>query len=102
MRTKILAAWLGGASLAFVGAGAANAADCASLKVKSSATTEITAATLHPGGVFAMPGTPSRSQTLPSFCRVQGVLRPTPDSQIAFEVWLPASGWNGRFQGVGN
>ena len=39
---------------------------------------------------------------LPAFCRVAGVIRPTSDSTIRFEVWLPASGWNGRFLGVGN
>ncbi len=39
---------------------------------------------------------------LPAFCRVSGSLHPTPDSDIRFEVWLPASGWNGKFHGVGN
>ncbi|HEX2544339.1 MAG TPA: tannase/feruloyl esterase family alpha/beta hydrolase [Ramlibacter sp.] len=33
------------------------------------------------------------------FCRVQGVARPTPASEIKFEVWLPAaSAWTGRFK----
>jgi Tannase and feruloyl esterase len=37
------------------------------------------------------------------FCRVQGVLKPSTDSDIKFEVWLPpASAWNGKYQGVGN
>ncbi len=31
-----------------------------------------------------------------------GVIKPTGDSDIQFEVWLPSSGWNGKFQGVGN
>ena len=35
-------------------------------------------------------------------CRVAGVLAPTDDSHIEFEVWMPATGWNGKFQGVGN
>jgi len=30
------------------------------------------------------------------------VLSPTADSEIGFEAWMPATGWNGRFQGVGN
>jgi feruloyl esterase len=102
MKTGTWLSWTSGLALALAASGAAQAADCAGLKAKSSPTTEITAATLHPGGAFAMPAGTPRSQTLPSFCRVQGVLRPTPDSQIAFEVWLPAQGWNGRFQGVGN
>jgi Tannase and feruloyl esterase len=39
---------------------------------------------------------------LPSFCRVQATSRPSSDSDIKIEVWLPESGWNGKFQGVGN
>jgi len=39
---------------------------------------------------------------LPAFCRVSGVIKPSADSNIQFEVWMPASGWNGKFQGVGN
>jgi feruloyl esterase len=36
-------------------------------------------------------------------CRVLGESRPTPDSSIRFEIWLPApDAWNGRYQGVGN
>jgi feruloyl esterase len=33
---------------------------------------------------------------------VQGVIRPSNDSNIEFEVWLPISGWNNRYLGVGN
>lgn len=39
---------------------------------------------------------------LPSFCRVSATVRPSRDSEIKIEVWMPASGWNGKFQGVGN
>jgi len=39
---------------------------------------------------------------LPAFCRVAGVIRPTTDSAIRFEVWMPESAWNERFLGVGN
>jgi Tannase and feruloyl esterase len=39
---------------------------------------------------------------LPAFCRVTGAIHPSSDSDIQFEVWLPLSGWNGKFQGVGN
>ncbi len=44
----------------------------------------------------------SSTRNLPSFCRVQGVLKPTTDSYIRFEVWLPVRNWNGRFEQVGN
>ena len=40
--------------------------------------------------------------SLPAFCRVAATLKPTSDSDIKMEVWLPASGWNGKFQAVGN
>jgi Tannase and feruloyl esterase len=37
-----------------------------------------------------------------AFCRVVGHLHPTGDSDIKFEVWLPLSGWSGRYESVGN
>ncbi|HYM78921.1 MAG TPA: tannase/feruloyl esterase family alpha/beta hydrolase [Candidatus Dormibacteraeota bacterium] len=37
------------------------------------------------------------------FCRVVGALRPTNDSDIRFELWLPPQAdWNSKFQGVGS
>jgi feruloyl esterase len=36
------------------------------------------------------------------FCRVEATLTPSIDSAIRIEVWMPVSGWNGKFQGVGN
>jgi hypothetical protein len=55
-------------------------------------------------GAFAPPSGPKAPiyKVTPEFCRVQGVLTPTSDSHIEFEVWLPASGWNGKYLGVGN
>jgi len=38
---------------------------------------------------------------LSNFCRVAGFLAPTKESQIGFELWLPAA-WNGRLLQVGN
>jgi feruloyl esterase len=38
---------------------------------------------------------------LPPFCRVQGVSRPTGDSNIVYEVWLPLTTWNGKFLSSG-
>jgi feruloyl esterase len=37
-----------------------------------------------------------------SFCRVAATLKPSGDSDIKIEVWMPAAGWNGKFQAVGN
>jgi len=83
---------------------AAAAGDCASLQGKAPPNAQITAATLLPAGPFVIPPElgPARTVQLAAICRIQGVLRPTPDSAITFEVWLPAEGWNGRFLGVGN
>lgn len=38
----------------------------------------------------------------PVFCRIVFTMRPTADSAIRTEVWLPLKGWNGKFIGVGN
>src|SRR5271166_1907293 len=38
----------------------------------------------------------------PAHCAVQGITRPTKDSEIHFELWLPASGWNGKYVQLGN
>ena len=34
----------------------------------------------------------------PPYCKVEAVVAPA----ITIEVWMPSSGWNGKFQGVGN
>ncbi len=61
----------------------------------------VTSAGQVPANGFVSPGQQA-PLTLPAFCRVQGVARPTSDSEIRFEVWLPAAAaWNGKFQGVG-
>src|SRR6185503_21161832 len=47
-------------------------------------------------------GPPAPQIVLPAHCRVQVVLKPSSDSHIEMEVWLPAENWNGKFQAVGN
>jgi feruloyl esterase len=67
--------------------------------------TTILSATVVPEKPFNAnrPGLPALPPvTLPAHCEVKGVARPTSDSEIKFEVWLPVSGWNGKFQQVGN
>ena len=63
--------------------------------------TTISSAATVPAGTFTPPVGPPVKE-LPSFCRVVLVLAPSSDSHIEAEVWLPTSGWNGKFQGVGN
>ncbi len=54
------------------------------------------------GGPGGGPGGQAATPPNPEFCRVAATLKPTPDSDIKIEVWLPTSGWNGKFEGVGN
>jgi Tannase and feruloyl esterase len=42
------------------------------------------------------------ARELPAFCRVAATLKPSSDSDIKMELWLPAENWNGKFQEVGN
>jgi len=65
----------------------------------------ITAVHTVAAGAFTPPGGRGNGEgfkKLPSFCRVAATLRPSADSDIKIEVWLPVSGWNGKFQAVGN
>jgi feruloyl esterase len=39
---------------------------------------------------------------LPAHCRVAATLKPSADSEIKMELWLPAENWNGKFQMMGN
>jgi feruloyl esterase len=61
----------------------------------------ISAAELIAGGRFTPPGMKSMNE-LPPFCRVAASLRPSDDSDIRVEVWMPQTGWNGRLEGTGN
>jgi feruloyl esterase len=48
-------------------------------------------------------GADAQHPKLPAYCRVAATLRPTSDSEIKIEVWLPeAAAWNGKFKGTGN
>jgi feruloyl esterase len=66
----------------------------------------VTMAETVPAGAFAVSsGDPHETalfKTLPAFCRVAVVAKPSPDSEIKIEVWMPAEHWNGKFQGLGN
>src|SRR6516165_3148513 len=58
--------------------------------------TTITAVQSVPAGTFM------GQSNLPAFCRVAGTSKRTPTSNINFEVWMPSSSWNGRYEQVGN
>jgi feruloyl esterase len=83
--------------------------ECKDLATLSVPDTTVTASEIVAAGAFTPPdagrapgrGSASAFARLPAFCRVAATLRPTADSDITIEVWLPATGWNGRFQAIG-
>jgi len=81
------------------------AGSCESLSALKLPDTTITMAQSVAAGAFSPPAAGGGGQaysTLPAFCRVAATIKPTSDSDIKVEVWLPASGWNGKYQAVGN
>src|SRR6266851_1990378 len=86
------------------------ASSCESLRSMTLPNTTITLARDVQAGAFAPPAlagatAPQAGQEfreLLAFCRVAATLKPSDDSEIKIEVWMPASGWNGKFQAVGN
>jgi feruloyl esterase len=84
------------------------ASSCESLASLKLPDTTITAAESVAAGAFTQPGARGggrggdAASTLPAFCRVAATLKPSSDSDIKIEVWLPASNWNGKLQAVGN
>ena len=91
---------------------AAPAASCESLGSLALPGATITAAHAVDAGAFTPPVAPGgrppsagqvrQYSALPAFCRVTATLTPSSDSDIKIEVWMPAAGWNGKLQAVGN
>ena len=94
---------------------AAALAPCDSLATLKFSDAVITAATIVPEGPPPARGsgragtggaTPARGgappANIPAHCRVQVTLKPTSDSLINMELWLPLQNWNGKFLGAGN
>ena len=85
--------------------GSAFAATCESLAAFRLPDTTITSAQPVAAGAFVPPGGACplrRSKNLPAFCRVTATIKPANDSDIKIEVWLPLTGWNGKYRGQGN
>src|SRR5215472_4752626 len=85
------------------GAASARAAavSCESLAQLHLPDTTITVAQSVSAGAFTPPSTDPITN-LPDFCRVEGMIKPTPDSNIEFEVWVPSLDWNGKLRAVGS
>jgi len=83
---------------------------CAELKNIELERATITSAVDVAAGLFKPANAPANPpaqsgpppQPIPQHCRVTLVLKPTPDSNINVEVWLPTENWNGKFLAVGN
>ena len=82
----------------------ADAATCESLTSAKLPNGSVTSATPTAAGALAQAGGRGGAALadVPAFCRVAATLTPTRESDIKIEVWLPASGWNGKLQAVGN
>jgi feruloyl esterase len=85
------------------------AAPCDSLASVVLPDTTVAAAQVVGAGQFSPPvrgggasGNANPYKDLPNFCRVALTLKPSGDSNIKVEVWLPAGNWNGKLQVVGN
>lgn len=112
-RLRAVAACTLGLPLLVVGCGgrvAAGGEEACSLTVLQTALGEgstiegnisLLSVSLNTAGSFAPPGATTPMTGVPGFCRVTGVARPTSDSEINFEVWLPTANWNSKYLSVG-
>jgi feruloyl esterase len=105
MTRRLLVALLAAAAplVAQVTTPAAGGTACTALAALTIPAVTIKSASLVAAGPFTTPGPPQTTMTLPAHCRVEATARPTSDSEIKFEVWIPpVDAWNGKFEGVGN
>jgi Tannase and feruloyl esterase len=110
--TKLFAAMLlcGAVTGAASGQNTAAAPSCESLAQLTLSGAKISSATPVAAGAFTPPEGPTPNmpleagltKALPAFCRILAQAVPSADSSIQIEVWMPLSGWNGKFQAAGN
>src|SRR5262245_38071159 len=98
---------------------AGTSTNCDGLKALSTPQTTVMSAEVVPAGTFTPPPAPApppppRGNTpaaaarqappepIPQHCRVKLTLKPTADSNIYSELWLPTDNWNGKLLVVGN
>jgi feruloyl esterase len=93
---------------------------CDSLKTLSTPQTTIAGAEVVPAGIFVPPPQPpppgpppvvgrgrgrgpaAPPEPIPRHCRVKLTLKPSTDSNIYSELWMPTENWNGKLLVVGN
>ena len=81
------------------------AGSCESLSALTLPNATVTLAQTVAAGAFQQPGRGGQSENsarLQPFCRVAVTLKPSSDSDIKMELWMPVSNWNGKYQAVGN
>lgn len=99
------------ALVVFLSIGSALFADdaCSKLAAVKIPNATVTLAQTVAAGTFVGPPAPFSGadiswlyKSLPEFCRVVADAKPTADSDIKIEIWMPVSGWNGKLEGLGN
>jgi feruloyl esterase len=68
----------------------------------TAATCESLSSLLLPDTTITLAQSVDAAQNIPAHCRVTATLKPTADSDIKIEVWMPTEKWNGKFEGNGN
>ena len=97
---------------------AGTSTNCAAVRTMSTPQTIVMSADAVPAGVFVPPpppapaagvapaaaagGAPVAREPIPAHCRVKLTLKPTSDSNIYSELWMPTDNWNGKLLVVGN
>ena len=109
MRRTVCCEWAVVCVVIFSGIVARAQDACERLSGAKISNTTITLAQTVAAGTFNGPPAPFSGvditalyKSLPAFCRVVAEAKPTSDSDIRLEAWLPVSGWNGKLQGIGN
>ncbi|NUR59087.1 MAG: tannase/feruloyl esterase family alpha/beta hydrolase [Catenulispora sp.] len=89
-------------------AAGAPAFTCSAFQIPAPAGTAVESVTaaVVPAGTFQVPGTPplggAQIPDVPAHCEMTVTLtHPGANDHATVQVWLPQSGWNGRFQAVG-
>src|SRR4051812_16720580 len=100
-RVGALLAWLVLSSLPTQAQGQPSGSACAALASRHVANATITTTEIVAGGTFT-PDSASAIDVPRPICRAAATLRPSSDSDIRIEIWLPLQGWNGKLQAVGN
>src|SRR5262249_19478031 len=91
---------------------AATSANCEAIRTLSTPQTIVMSAEVVPAGVFTPPSPPANApaatarlappEPIPQHCRVKLTLKPTSDSNIYSELWMPTDNWNGKLLVVGS